>query len=127
METARQSAHRNRAAAGRARCLPPGHRRGREERRQAGSQGNDGVRQAHREADRIQPVALNPPAMSLYTELRTKVIGAPLDPLSAETRRNIALVAFFAWVGLGADGISSSCYGPEESFRAVAGGRYAVC
>ncbi len=57
--------------------------------------------------------------MSLYSELRTKVIGAPLDPLSAETRRNIALVAFFAWVGLGADGISSSCYGPEESFRAL--------
>lgn len=57
--------------------------------------------------------------MSLYTELRTKVIGAPLDPLSVETRHNIALVAFFAWVGLGADGISSSCYGPEESFRAL--------
>jgi amino acid transporter len=57
--------------------------------------------------------------MSLYTELRTRVIGAPLDPLSAETRHNIALVAFFAWVGLGADGISSSCYGPEESFRAL--------
>ena len=57
--------------------------------------------------------------MSLYTELRTKVIGAPLDPMSVETRHNIALVAFFAWVGLGADGISSSCYGPEESFRAL--------
>ncbi|MGP1676797.1 MAG: APC family permease [Burkholderiales bacterium] len=57
--------------------------------------------------------------MSLYTELRTKVIGAPLDPLSRETRHNIALVAFFAWVGLGADGISSSCYGPEQSFRAL--------
>jgi len=57
--------------------------------------------------------------MSLYTELRTKVIGAPLDPLSVETRHNVALVAFFAWVGLGADGISSSCYGPEESFRAL--------
>jgi amino acid transporter len=57
--------------------------------------------------------------MSLYTELRTKVIGAPLDPMSQETRHNIALVAFFAWVGLGADGISSSCYGPEETFRAL--------
>jgi hypothetical protein len=45
--------------------------------------------------------------MSLYTELRTKVIGAPLDPLSEETRHNIALVAFFAWVGLGADGITA--------------------
>src|SRR5450759_2449018 len=24
----------------------------------------------------------------------------------------LTLVAFFAWIGLGADGISSSCYGP---------------
>lgn len=32
---------------------------------------------------------------------------------------NISLVAFFAWVGLGADGLSSSCYGPEEAFRAL--------
>jgi amino acid transporter len=29
----------------------------------------------------------------------------------------IALVPFFAWVGLGADGLSSSAYGPEEAFR----------
>lgn len=29
----------------------------------------------------------------------------------------LSLVAFFAWIGLGADGITSSCYGPEEAFR----------
>jgi len=52
-------------------------------------------------------------------KLRHKFFGAPLDPLDQKTRHNIALVAFFAWVGLGADGISSSCYGPEESFRAL--------
>src|SRR4051812_27533159 len=51
--------------------------------------------------------------------LRRKLFGKPLDPLDTRTRRNIALVAFFAWVGLGADGISSSCYGPEEAFRAL--------
>jgi len=28
-------------------------------------------------------------------------------------------VAFLAWVGLGADGLSSSSYGPEESFKAL--------
>ena len=33
----------------------------------------------------------------------------------------LSLVAFFAWIGLGADGISSSCYGPEEAFRHLAG------
>jgi amino acid transporter len=57
--------------------------------------------------------------MSLYAQLRTWILGAPLDPLNKETRHSIALVAFFAWVGLGADGISSSCYGPEETFRAL--------
>ena len=57
--------------------------------------------------------------MSIYTQLRSRVVGAPLDPLNKETRHNIALVAFFAWVGLGADGISSSCYGPEQSFQAL--------
>ncbi len=59
--------------------------------------------------------------MALYAQLRTRLLGAPLDPLNKETRHSIALVAFFAWVGLGADGISSSCYGPEESFRALGG------
>jgi hypothetical protein len=29
------------------------------------------------------------------------------------------LGAIFAWVGLGADGLSSSCYGPEEAFKAL--------
>ncbi len=57
--------------------------------------------------------------MSLYQSLRQFVVGAPLDPLSRRTRHSLALVAFFAWVGLGADGISSSCYGPEEAFKAL--------
>jgi hypothetical protein len=33
----------------------------------------------------------------------------------------LTLIAFFAWIGLGADGISSSCYGPEEAFRNLQG------
>src|SRR2546430_4811336 len=31
----------------------------------------------------------------------------------------MALIPFLAWVGLGADGLSSSAYGPEESFKAL--------
>jgi amino acid transporter len=46
-------------------------------------------------------------------------LGAPLDPFSKETRRHVVLVAFLAWIGLGADGLSSSCYGPEEAFLAL--------
>ncbi|MCX6376806.1 MAG: APC family permease, partial [Armatimonadetes bacterium] len=33
-------------------------------------------------------------------------------------------IAFFAWVGLGADGLSSSCYGPPEAFLALDGRIY---
>jgi hypothetical protein len=29
----------------------------------------------------------------------------------------LTLIPFLAWVGLGADGLSSSAYGPEEAFR----------
>ncbi len=57
--------------------------------------------------------------MTAYEKLRQLVIGAPLDPLSQQTRQHIALAAFLAWVGLGADGLSSSAYGPEEAFRAL--------
>ncbi len=51
--------------------------------------------------------------------LRVLLLGPPRDPLSPETRQHITLIAFLAWVGLGADGLSSSCYGPEESFLAL--------
>jgi Zn-dependent M28 family amino/carboxypeptidase len=38
--------------------------------------------------------------------------GQPLDPLAPGTRHAIAVMPLLAWVGLGADGLSSSCYGP---------------
>ena len=57
--------------------------------------------------------------MTTYEKLRHLVIGKPLDPFSASTRQHIALAAFLAWVGLGADGLSSSAYGPEEAFKAL--------
>src|SRR5262252_6507061 len=47
------------------------------------------------------------------------LFGAPLDPFSKQTRQHIALIAFLAWIGRGADGLSSSCYGPEEAFLAL--------
>jgi amino acid transporter len=57
--------------------------------------------------------------MSGLADLRRGLFGKPLDPLNPQTRHHIALIAFLAWVGLGADGLSSSCYGPEEAFRAL--------
>jgi amino acid transporter len=47
------------------------------------------------------------------------VFGKPKDPLDKKVFHQISLVAFMAWVGLGADGLSSSAYGPEESFKVI--------
>jgi amino acid transporter len=52
-------------------------------------------------------------------KIREIILGKALDPMKSETRHSMALVAFLAWVGLGADGLSSSAYGPEETFRAL--------
>src|SRR5450830_443753 len=52
-------------------------------------------------------------------KIREILLGKALDPMKSETRHSLALVAFLAWVGLGADGLSSSAYGPEEGFRAL--------
>jgi amino acid transporter len=55
----------------------------------------------------------------MLVRARNFFFGNPRDPFDRDTRKHISLVAFFAWVGLGADGISSSCYGPEEAFLAL--------
>ncbi len=52
-------------------------------------------------------------------KVRNALFGKPKDPFDKDTRKSISLIAFLAWVGLGADGISSSCYGPEEGFLAL--------
>lgn len=54
-----------------------------------------------------------------FSKIKRFVFGKPKDFFDNKVRESISLVAFFAWVGLGADGISSSCYGPEEAFLAL--------
>lgn len=56
---------------------------------------------------------------SLYSRAKRFLLGAPRDVLDPKVFHRISLVAFFAWVGLGADGISSSAYGPEEAYLAL--------
>jgi amino acid transporter len=51
--------------------------------------------------------------------LKRLVLGKPRDVEDARTFHTISLVALLAWVGLGADGLSSSAYGPDEAFRAL--------
>ncbi|HJX53351.1 MAG TPA: APC family permease [Polyangia bacterium] len=47
------------------------------------------------------------------------MMGRPRDFKDPGVFHKISLVAFLAWVGLGADGLSSSAYGPDESFRSL--------
>jgi amino acid permease-like protein len=53
----------------------------------------------------------------MLENLRRILIGGPKNLLDPRIHQHLALVAFFAWVGLGSDGLSSSSYGPEEIFR----------
>lgn len=52
-------------------------------------------------------------------KLKTALIGKSRDLSDQSLFHKLSLIAFFAWVGLGADGLSSSCYGPEETFKAL--------
>jgi amino acid transporter len=47
------------------------------------------------------------------------VFGPPKDVKDPEAFHKLSLIALLAWVGLGADGLSSSAYGPDEAFRAL--------
>ena len=51
--------------------------------------------------------------------IKTILFGKPKDPLDPKVFHQVSLVAFLAWVGLGADGLSSSAYGPEEAYLAL--------
>jgi amino acid transporter len=51
--------------------------------------------------------------------LKNILFGKPKDPLDPRVFHQVSLVAFLAWVGLGADGLSSSAYGPEEAYLAL--------
>ncbi|MBI4386574.1 MAG: APC family permease [Elusimicrobia bacterium] len=53
----------------------------------------------------------------MFEFLKKLLFGKPRDIKDPQVFRHISLVAFLAWVGLGADGLSSSTYGPEETFR----------
>jgi len=56
--------------------------------------------------------------------LGEKIIGPPRNVRDPRIFHTLSLIAFLAWVGLGSDGLSSSCYGPEEAFLALGPHRY---
>jgi amino acid transporter len=46
-------------------------------------------------------------------------IGRERDLTDNHLFHKLSLIALLAWVGLGADGLSSSCYGPEEAYKVL--------
>jgi len=56
---------------------------------------------------------------TLRRRLRRLLVGSPRDLKDSRLFHRLALIPFLAWVGLGADGLSSSAYGPEEAFKAL--------
>jgi len=55
----------------------------------------------------------------MFKRLKRFLLGSPRSVLDPTIYHKISLVALLAWVGLGADGLSSSAYGPDEAFRAL--------
>ena len=55
----------------------------------------------------------------VFDRIRLFLFGAPRDLNDPQLYHRISLVAFMAWIGLGADGLTSSCYGPDEAFRTL--------
>jgi amino acid transporter len=58
---------------------------------------------------------------SSRSSLKTLLFGRARSLGDQDLFHKVSLIAVFAWVGLGADGLSSSCYGPEESFKVLGG------
>jgi amino acid transporter len=56
-----------------------------------------------------------------FVMAKNVVIGRARNLSDKSLFHQTTLIALFAWVGLGADGLSSSCYGPEAAFLALKG------
>lgn len=59
------------------------------------------------------------PKQGLWRRIRRVVLGHEKNPFDKNIFHSMALLPFFAWVGLGADGLSSSSYGPEEAWHVL--------
>lgn len=57
--------------------------------------------------------------LSTLKKVQRAIFGNPKNINDPGIFHKLALIPLLAWVGLGADGISSSAYGPEEAFRTL--------
>jgi len=61
---------------------------------------------------------------SFPSRFKRFILGNPRNINDPKIFHKIALIPILAWIGLGADGLSSSSYGPEEAFRALGNHTY---
>lgn len=57
--------------------------------------------------------------MNVFVWAKNLIIGRAKNFADKKLFHRASLIAMFAWVGLGADPVSSSCYGPESVFDAL--------
>jgi len=55
----------------------------------------------------------------MFGRAKRLVFGKRHDLTDSRVFSHLSVFAFLAWVGLGADGLSSSSYGPEEAYRTL--------
>jgi amino acid transporter len=55
----------------------------------------------------------------LPQKIRHTLIGPPKNIKDPSLFHKLALIPLLAWIGLGADGLSSASYGPEEAFKTL--------
>jgi len=72
----------------------------------------------------MAPGTTNNDTKSRGKKIRHAVFGAPKHLHDKKLFHTMSLIPILAWVGLGADGLSSSAYGPEEAFRALGSHTY---
>jgi amino acid transporter len=64
------------------------------------------------------------PSSSFLKRLIGGIFGKPKNIHDPSIFHKLSLIPALAWVGLGADGLSSSSYGPEEAFKALGSHTY---
>jgi amino acid transporter len=62
--------------------------------------------------------------MKPWERFKKVVLGGEKNVRDPGIFHKLSLIAFFAWVGLGADGLSSSNYGPQEAFLSLGDHRH---
>jgi amino acid transporter len=82
------------------------------------------AREAHPNATPMASQSTNDGPSTGKRTLTGLIVGPPRNVRDPGIFHHLSLVAFLAWVGLGSDGLSSSCYGPEEAFLALGHDRY---